>query len=398
MKILSVNAGSSSLKFTLFEMPEEKELISGVFEKIGLKDSFYTIKFDGEKIKKEVSLPSHNEAFELLMKELVDNKIIDDYAEIKGVGHRVAQGGAYFDKSVLATDENIDIVSRLSQIAPLHNPAAVIGIKAAKKVIPDATQTLVFDTSFHQTIDEVNYMYAVPYEWYTKLNVRKYGFHGTSHKYITKVMKEKLGKENINIINCHVGSGGSVCCIKDSKSYDTTMGFSPNAGITMGTRCGDIDYSIIKYYASKTGLTLDEIDSILNKQSGLLGISGVSLDHRDIEAAMEEGNERAILANEIYVQKVANYIAEYYLKLDGMVDAIVLTAGTGENARGFRKDLLNKLGALGIYLDEKANDEIAGFKEKHEGIITTKNSKIPVYVVPTNEELMIALDTYELVK
>jgi acetate kinase len=211
-------------------------------------------------------------------------------------------------------------------------------------------------------------------------------------------MKEKLGKENINIISCHVGSGGSLCCVKDGLSYDTTMGFSPNAGITMGTRCGDIDYSIIKYYAAKTGLTLDEIDLILNKQSGLLGISGVSSDHRDIEAAMEEGNDRATLANEIYVQKVANYIAEYYLKLDGNVDAIVLTAGTGENARGFRKDLLNKLHGLGIYLDEKVNEEIAGFKDKHEGIITTKDSKIPVYVVPTNEELMIALDTFNIIK
>ena len=397
MKILTVNAGSSSLKFNVIELPKEEELISGYFEKIGMDDSFYNIKIDGVKTKHEVVLKNHLDAVECLKKELFENNIIKDLSEIDGVGHRLVHGGDKFKDSVLLTDEVIEECKQFNDLAPLHNPAMLACINAFKSAMPSTPMVGVFDTSFHQTMPIENFLYSVPYSWYTEYKIRKYGFHGTSHKYITKVMKEKLGKDNINIINCHVGSGGSICCIKDGKSFDTTMGFSPNAGITMGTRCGDIDYSIIKYYASKTGLTLDEIDLILNKQSGLLGISGVSADHRDVEAAMEEGNERAILSNEIYVQKVANYIAEYYLKLDGKVDAITLTAGTGENARGFRKDLLNKLGALGIYLDEKANDEIAGFKDLHEGIISTKDSKIPVYVVPTNEELMIALDTYDII-
>ena len=283
MKILSVNAGSSSLKFTLFEMPEEKELISGVFEKIGLADSFYSVKIDGEKTKKEAKLPSHKEAFEILMKELIDNKIIEDYSEIKGIGHRVAQGGAYFDKSVLATPENIDIVSKLSQIAPLHNPAAVIGINAAKTVVPDAVQTLVFDTSFHQTIDEVNYMYAVPYEWYTKYNVRKYGFHGTSHKYVSMKANEILGRTDTKLITCHIGNGASISAVLNGKCIDTSMGLTPNAGLMMGTRCGDIDASIVSYISECENLSATEVNNKLNKESGLLGISGVSSDSRDVE-------------------------------------------------------------------------------------------------------------------
>ena len=392
MKILSVNAGSSSLKFTLFEMPEEKELISGVFEKIGLKDSFYTIKFDGEKIKKEVSLPSHNEAFELLMKELVDNKIIDDYAEIKGVGHRVAQGGAYFDKSVLATDENIDIVSRLSQIAPLHNPAAVIGIKAAKKVIPDATQTLVFDTSFHQTIDEVNYMYAVPYEWYTKLNVRKYGFHGTSHKYVSMKANEILGRNDTKLITCHIGNGASISAVLNGKCIDTSMGLTPNAGLMMGSRCGDIDASIVSYVAECENLTASEVNTKLNKESGLLGISGVSSDSRDIEEGINNGDERCILAQKMYVKRIVDYIASYYVELGGC-DAIIFTAGVGENSISTRKQILDKLSVLGVKIDEERNN-IRG----KETLITADNSKIPAYIIPTNEELMIATDTYNLTK
>ncbi len=392
MKILSVNAGSSSLKFTLFEMPEEKELISGVFEKIGLKDSFYTIKFDGEKIKKEVSLPSHNEAFELLMKELVDNKIIDDYAEIKGVGHRVAQGGAYFDKSVLATDENIDIVSKLSQIAPLHNPAAVIGIKAAKKVIPDATQTLVFDTSFHQTIDEVNYMYAVPYEWYTKLNVRKYGFHGTSHKYVSMKANEILGRNDTKLITCHIGNGASISAVLNGKCIDTSMGLTPNAGLMMGSRCGDIDASIVSYVAECENLTASEVNTKLNKESGLLGISGVSSDSRDIEEGINNGDERCILAQKMYVKRIVDYIASYYVELGGC-DAIIFTAGVGENSISTRKQILDKLSVLGVKIDEERNN-IRG----KETLITADNSKIPAYIIPTNEELMIATDTYNLTK
>ena len=398
MKILTVNAGSSSLKFNVIELPEEKELISGYFEKIGIGNSFYSIIINGEKIKREVDLKNHLDAVECLKKELFDNNIIASLDEIDGVGHRLVHGGDKFKDSVVINDEVLEECEQFNDLAPLHNPAMLACIKAFREVMPTTPMVGVFDTSFHQTIPEVNFIYSVPYSWYRDYKIRKYGFHGTSHKYITKVMKEKLNKEHINIINCHVGSGGSVCCIKDSKSYDTTMGFSPNAGITMGTRSGDIDYSIIKFYMSKTGKSLDEVDSILNKQSGLLGISEKFSDHRDIENAISEGDELSILANDVYVQKVANYIAEYYMKLEGKVDAITLTAGTGENAATFRKELVDKLNCFGIYLDEEVNNKIAGFKDIHEGIITTKDSKVPVYVVPTNEELMIALDTYNLIK
>ncbi len=392
MKILSVNAGSSSLKFTLFEMPEEKELISGVFEKIGLKDSFYSVKISGEKTKKEANLPSHNEAFEILMKELIDNKIIEDYSEIKGIGHRVAQGGAYFDKSVLATDENIDIVSKLSQIAPLHNPAAVVGINAAKKVVPDAVQTLVFDTSFHQTMPEVNYMYAVPYEWYTKYNVRKYGFHGTSHKYVSMKANELLGKTDTKLITCHIGNGASISAVAGGKCIDTSMGLTPNAGLMMGTRCGDIDASIVSYISECENLSATEVNNKLNKESGLLGISGVSSDSRDVEDGIKNGDERCILAQSMYVKKIVDYIASYYVELGGC-DAIIFTAGVGENSISTRAQILEKLSCLGVKLDNERNN-VRGKVQ----LITADNSKIPAYVIPTNEELMIATDTYNLTK
>ena len=398
MKILTVNAGSSSLKFNVIELPEEKELISGYFEKIGIENSFYNIKINGEKIKREVDLKNHLDAVECLKKELFDNNIIASLDEIDGVGHRLVHGGDKFKDSVIINDEVLEVCEQFNDLAPLHNPAMLACIKAFKEVMPQTPMVGVFDTSFHQTIPEEHFIYSVPYSWYRDYKIRKYGFHGTSHKYITKVMKEKLGKDSINIINCHVGSGGSVCCVKDSKSYDTTMGFSPNAGITMGTRCGDIDYSIIKFYMDKTGKSLEEVDLILNKQSGLLGISEKFSDHRDIENAIKEGDKLSTLANEVYVQKIANYVAEYFMKLEGKVDAITLTAGTGENAAEFRKELVEKLNCFGIYLDEEVNSTIAGFKSVHEGIITTSDSKVPVYVIPTNEELMIALDTYNLIK
>ncbi len=392
MKILSVNAGSSSLKFTLFEMPEEKELISGVFEKIGLSDSFYSVKINGEKTKKITSLPSHKEAFEILMKELIDNKIIEDYSEIKGIGHRVAQGGAYFDKSVLATDENIDIVSKLSQIAPLHNPAAVIGINAAKEVVPGAVQTLVFDTSFHQTIDEVNYMYAVPYEWYTKYNVRKYGFHGTSHKYVSMKANELLGRTDTRLITCHIGNGASISAVAGGKCIDTSMGLTPNAGLMMGTRCGDIDASIVSYISECENLSATEVNNKLNKESGLLGISGVSSDSRDVEDGIARGDKRCILAQNMYVKKIVDYIAAYYAELGGC-DAIIFTAGVGENSITTRAQILEKLSCFGVKLDTERND-VRGKVQ----LITADNSKIPAYVIPTNEELMIAIDTYNLTK
>lgn len=392
MKILSVNAGSSSLKFTLFEMPEEKELISGVFERIGIDSSFYTIKFNGEKIKKEVELKDHKAAFELLVKELIDNKIVESLEEIKGIGHRIVQGGAYFDKTVLATEDNISIVEKLSSLAPLHNPAAVVGIRAAQSVFPNATETLVFDTAFHQTMEEEVYLYPVPYEWYTKYAVRRYGAHGTSHKYVSMRANELLGNEEARLITCHIGNGASISAVKAGKCVETSMGLTPNAGLMMGTRCGDIDATILPYIMEETGLTPKEMDTALNKQSGLLGISGVSSDSRDIEDGIKNGDERCILAQKMYVKRIVDFIAKYYVELGGC-DAIIFTAGVGENSISTRMEVMEKLACLGVKPDYERNN-VRG----KETLISADNSKIPVYIIPTNEELMIATDTYNLAK
>lgn len=398
MKILTVNAGSSSLKFNMIELPEERELISGYFEKIGLSGGIYSIKINGSKIKKEADMRDHKDAIELLIKELLDNKIIKSLEEIEGIGHRLVHGGDKYASSVVITDDVINTVKELSSLAPLHNPANILGVEAFREALPNTPMVGVFDTAFHQTMGEEQYLYSVPLDWYKEYQIRKYGFHGTSHKYITKVMREKLGRDDINLISCHIGSGASICAIKNGKSFDTTMGFTPNAGLIMGTRSGDIDYSVIPYYINKTGATLSEVDNILNKKSGLLGISGKYSDHRDIESAMEDGDQDAILANNMYINRVVEYIAKYYVELDGKVDAIVFTAGLGENAREFREAILNKLGSLGICVDHDKNSKIASYLDKHEGVISSDESSVEVYVVPTNEELMIALDTYELIR
>ena len=392
MKILSVNAGSSSLKFTLFDMPEEKELISGVFERIGIENSFYTIKLNGEKIKKETELKDHKAAFELLVKELIDNKIVDSLDEIAGIGHRIVQGGSYFDKTVLATEDNISIVEKLSSLAPLHNPAAVVGIRAAQSVFPNATQTLVFDTAFHQTMEEEVYLYPVPYEWYTKYAVRRYGAHGTSHKYVSMRANEILDNEDARLITCHIGNGASISAVKGGKCVETSMGLTPNAGLMMGTRCGDIDATILPYIMEETGMSAKEMDTALNKQSGLLGISGVSSDSRDIEDGINNGDERCILAQKMYVKRIVDFIAKYYVELGGC-DAIIFTAGVGENSISTRMEVMEKLACLGVKPDEERNN-VRG----KEALISADNSKIPVYVIPTNEELMIATDTYNLAK
>ena len=391
MIILSVNAGSSSLKFTGFEMPSEDVLISGVFERIGIDNSFYTIKLNGEKIKKEVELPNHKVAFEILIKELIDNNIVESLAEIKGVGHRIVQGGAYFDRTVIADDDAVSKIDELSSLAPLHNPAAIIGINAAKEVMPNAVQTVVFDTAFHQTIRPCEYMYAVPYSWYKEYGIRKYGAHGTSHKYVSQRMNEILGRNDTKLITCHIGNGASISAVKDGKCVDTSMGLTPNAGLIMGSRCGDMDATVVTYAMEKTGMSPKEMDTVLNKQSGLLGISGVSSDSRDIEEGIKNGNERCILAQEMYVKRIVEYIAKYYVLLGGC-DAIVFTAGVGENSISTRKEILDKLAVLGIKVDEEANN-VRGEERK----ITTDDSAVPAYIIPTNEELMIAKDTYSLV-
>lgn len=391
MIILSVNAGSSSLKFTGFEMPSEDVLISGVFERIGIDNSFYTIKVNGEKIKKEVELPNHKVAFEILIKELMDNKIVESLDEIKGVGHRIVQGGAYFDKTVIADEDDVSKIDELASLAPLHNPAAIVGINAAKEVMPNAVQTVVFDTAFHQTMAPCEYMYAVPYAWYKEYGIRKYGAHGTSHKYVSQRMNEILGRNDTKLITCHIGNGASISAVKDGKCVDTSMGLTPNAGLIMGSRCGDMDATVVTYAMEKTGMTPKEMDIVLNKQSGLLGISGVSSDSRDIEEGIKNGNERCILAQEMYVKRIVEYIAKYYVLLGGC-DAIVFTAGVGENSISTRKEILNKLAVLGIKVDEEANN-VRGEERK----ITTDDSAVPAYIIPTNEELMIAKDTYSLV-
>ena len=392
MKVLAVNAGSSSLKFQTYEMPEENVLISGVFERIGMKESFYTIKINGEKIKKEINLENHEKAFEILVEELMNHGIVKDLEEIKGVGHRVVQGGAYFNKTEVISEDVLLKIDELSLLAPLHNPAALTGIKAAMKVIPNALGTVVFDTAFHQTMEEENYLYALPYEWCEEYKIRRYGAHGTSHKYVANRLNEILGRENTKLIVCHIGNGASITAIKNGKCVNTSMGLTPNAGLIMGTRCGDIDATIIPYIMDKINMTTKEIDNVLNKQSGFLGISGVSSDSRDIEDGIKAGNKRCILAQNMYIKRIVDYVSKYYVELGG-VDAIAFTAGIGENSSDIRKGVITALEVLGAKLDEEANKQ-----RGKEVLITKDDSKIPCYIVPTDEELMIARDTYAFLK
>ncbi len=396
MKFLCVNAGSSSLKFQLFEMPEEKVLISGYIEKIGLEDSFWTTKINGEKIKGAKYLKDHTEAVEVLIDELLEHGAVKSLDEIKGVGHRVLHGGEKYSDSVIITDEVIQDIKDLTKLGPLHHPGNLAGIEAMKAALPDVPMVAVYDTAFHQTMPKENFIYPVPYEWYLKYGVRKYGFHGTSHKYITTVMKEKLKKEDVNLIICHIGSGASISAIKEGKCFDTTMGITPLDGLMMGTRSGSIDPSILEYVCKESGETIADVTNDLNKKSGLLGVSGFS-DSRDVENAANSGDERAILALNMYNDRVAKYIADYYIELEGNVDAIVFTAGVGENGIAARSEIIKRLAPLGIKLDAKTNEKIASYKDIQEGIISAKSSKIPVWVVPTNEELMIIKDTYELI-
>ncbi|MEG0826403.1 MAG: acetate kinase [Bacilli bacterium] len=392
VKILSVNAGSSSLKFQMYEMPEEKVLISGVFERIGMDNSFYTIKLNGEKIKKEAELDTHKTAFEILVKELSLNKIVLSLDEIKGIGHRIVQGGSYFDKTVIVDDEVIMKIDELSLLAPLHNPAAITGINAAKEVIKSAIQTVVFDTAFHQTMDESTYLYALPYEWCCKYKIRKYGAHGTSHKYVALKMNEILGRMNTKLITCHIGNGASISAVLNGLCVNTSMGLTPNAGLIMGSRCGDIDATIVPYIMDKLKINAREMDTILNKQSGLLGISGISSDSRDIEEGINSGNERCILAQKMYVRRIIDYIAKYYVELGGC-DGIIFTAGVGENSISTRREVIQGLAILGVKIDEERNNTRGKL-----ALISSDDSSIPCYVIPTDEELMIARDTYNLIR
>ena len=397
MKILCVNAGSSSLKFQLYEMPAEISIISGYVEKIGAPDSFYTIKHEGKKTETAKVIKNHTDAVKIMLEELVNYEAVKSLDEIRGVGHRVVHGGEKYSKSVVIDGGVIDDIKEFTKFAPLHHPGNIAGIKAMQKALPEAVQVAVFDTAFHQTIPKTQYMYPVPMEWYEKYGVRKYGFHGTSHKYITEVMQKKLGKEKVNLIVCHVGSGASITAVKDGKSYDTTMGLTPLDGLMMGTRSGSIDPSIIKYMIDEAGMVYDEVDDALNKKSGLLGVCGFN-DNRDVEKAIAEGDKNARLALDMYVDRIDRYIAEYYLELGGEVDTIVFTAGVLENGAETRESIIEGLSPLGIKINHEVNNAIASFKEITSGVITTEDSTVPVFVEPTNEEVMIIRDAYRLCK
>lgn len=391
MKIMSINAGSSSLKFSLFEMNEKNCIASGYFERVGLPGSFYTIKYNGEKIREEVDMPNHTVAVEVLLDRLISIGIIQDLSEIDGIGHRLVHGGDKYKSSVRITDEVVEDLRKYSELAPLHNPANILGIEAIQKALPSVPMVGVFDTAFHQTMDPVQYIYPVPYEWYTKYGVRKYGFHGTSHCYISKQIPRLLGTDEYKAIICHLGSGGSISAVQNGKCIDTTMGFTPLAGIMMGTRSGDIDPSIIPFMMQKEDKTVDEVMDDLNKRSGFLGVSQTASDFRDIYAGITSGNEQCQLAFDKYVQTVVNYIAQYYVELGG-ADIICFTAGVGENASEARMAIMEKLTCLGVKIDLEKN-QIRGEEVK----ISSDDSSIVCYVVPTNEELMIAEDTLALI-
>ena len=392
MKIISINAGSSSLKFSLFNMDDESVIASGVFERIGIDGSCYTIKFNGEKYKEEVPLKTHADAVNILLDKLTSMHIIESLDEIGGVGHRIVQGKDLFDKSVLVDDEVMEKLESIKHFAPLHNPANMLGIEAFRKALPSVPMSVVFDTAFHQTMDEETYLYAVPYEWYEKYGIRKYGAHGTSHRYITETVKDLLKTDKFKLISCHIGNGGSITAIKDGKCVDTSMGFTPLAGIMMGTRSGDVDPSIIPPVMKAENKTIDDIINDLNKHSGVLGLSGISSDMRDIEDAYNEGNSKAVLTFNKYIQRIVDYIAQYYVRLGG-ADVIAFTAGVGENSPILRKLVCEKLACLGVKLDEEKNN-VRGKLTK----ISADDSKVAVYVIPTDEELMIARDTLELIK
>jgi acetate kinase len=391
MKIISINAGSSSLKFTLFEMKNEEVIASGLFERIGIDGSRYIIKYNGEKITEEIELPNHTETVRILLDKLIDLEIVKSYDEIAAVGHRILHGKDIFKESTLLLDSVIDQLEELVDLGPLHMRPNIAGIRAFREVLPDVPMVGVFDTAFHQTMEEEAYLYGVPYKWYEEYGIRKYGFHGTSHHYIAEQVKELLQKDQYRLISCHIGNGGSICAIKDGKCVDTSMGFTPLAGIMMGSRSGDVDPSIIPYIMEKEGKNVGEVLDDLNKNSGLLGISEISSDMRDIVTFCENGNERAILAKNKYVRRVVDYISQYYVLLGGC-DILVFTAGVGENNIVIRKEICDALAPLGVKIDLEKNNT------RGETIqLSTDDSSMLVYVIPTNEELMIARETLRLI-
>ena len=395
MKILVLNCGSSSIKFQLVDMTDEKVLMKGVYERVGTPQAFLTVKVDGKKIKLEESALNHIEGIEVIFKQLLNEKYgkLKSLEELDAIGHRVVHGGEKFASSVLITDEVKQAIEECAVLSPLHNPAGLNGIIACQKVAPNIPNVGVFDTAFHQTMDKKAYMYNIPYEYYEKYGIRKYGFHGTSHRYIAQRVKKLVGDDKAKrIISCHIGQGASICAVKDGKSIETSMGLTPLAGIPMGTRSGDIDPSIITYIANKENLTLDEVDNILNKKSGVLGLSGISSDFRDVEQAASENNSRAILALESNVYQTAKFVSSYFAVLNG-VDVIAFAGGVGENGKETRSAICEYLKYAGVEIDETLND-VKGEERK----ISTPNSKVEVWIIPTNEEIMIARDAKDIVE
>lgn len=390
-KTIAINAGSSSLKWQLYGMPEETVIAKGIVERIGLNDSIFTIKYgEGQKFEQIIDIPDHDVAVKMLLDQLIDLGILATYDEITGVGHRVVHGGEFYDRSVVIDDEVLKNIEALADFAPLHNPANAMGIRAFKHLLPNIISVAVFDTAFHATMPEVNYLYSLPREYYETLRVRKYGAHGTSHRYVSERAAEMLGKPlaETKIITCHLGNGASITAVEGGKSIDTSMGFTPLAGVTMGTRSGDIDPSVLPYLMEKLDIDINEMINILNKKSGLLGLSGISSDMRDLENNMDKEEVRVAL--DIFADRIRKYIGSYVTVMNG-VDAIVFTAGIGENDSATRANIMSKLTWLGCELDVEKN-KVRG----EELEISTPESTVKVFLIPTDEELMIARDVEAL--
>lgn len=392
-KIMAINAGSSSLKFQLFEMPSEKVLTKGLVERIGLKNSVFTLTVDGEKRTRTLDIKDHEEAVDMMLARMIHYGIIKSVDELDGTGHRVVQGGDLFPTSALVNRDVEEKIAKLIELAPLHNAANLMGIQAFRRMLPDIPHVAVFDTSFHSTMPETAFLYSLPYQYYKAHKVRKYGAHGTSHKYVAQraaEMMDRKPEEGLKIISCHIGNGGSITAVKDGKSVDTSMGFTPLAGITMGTRTGDIDVATIPYLMEKLHKSAEELLNVYNKESGVLGITGISSDMRDIEIAAENNEGRAQLALDIYVDRIQKYIGQYAAVMGG-VDGILFTAGVGENSDTIRAAVCEKLEFLGVKVDPEKNNGLRG----KEAIISTDDSRVTVMVIPTDEEVMIARDVME---
>lgn len=384
--IMAINAGSSSLKFQLFAMPEELVITKGLIERIGKNDAIVSIEFGQQKLKQTLPVLNHQQAVDHLLKALLEHQIIRSLSDISGVGHRVAHGGEAFKDSSIIDETALHHIEQLSTLAPLHNPVNAVGIRSFLQALPHATSVAVFDTSFHQTMTEEHFLYPLPYRYYTELDIRRYGFHGTSHKYVSQICADKMNIpiSDLRLISCHLGNGSSICAIHHGRSVNTSMGFTPLAGVMMGTRCGDIDPSIMPYIAQREDKSPDEMNKLINSESGLLGVSGISNDYRDVEQAAKEGNAQAKLALNMFANRIRDFIGSYIAQMGGL-DALIFTGGIGENSRTARAAICRQLDYLGIVLDEARNNA-------NETFIQQPSAAVSIAVINTNEELMIARD------